>query len=351
MSPADTVLLLDQVRCEYDGRPVVDGVQMRVREGEIFCLLGPSGCGKTTLLRAIAGLEPISSGEIRLRGNTVSAPSHTIPPDQRRIGMVFQDYALFPHLNVRQNVAFGLSRAERTGHSERIDHLLDLVGLADTGDRYPHELSGGQQQRIAIARALAPQPSVLLLDEPFSNLDVALRARLLDDVYRIIQAEGLTAILVTHDQQEAFAVADHVAVIANGRIEQTATPYELYHEPASRFVAEFVGLGTFIAATVLDARTLQTALGPIRTPVCLTSPTGTRVELLLRPDDFRIHPTGDAEGVFTAQICRKRFQGAETLYELDCDNISLFASFPSHNNFDVNDTLYICPDLHHLILF
>ncbi len=216
-------------------------------EGEILALLGPSGCGKTTTLRLIAGLESPDAGTITLRGQVVAGPGRAVPPEERGIGIVFQDYALFPHLTVADNVGFGAGAGGATGAASST--VLDLVGLGGFGPRYPHELSGGQQQRVALARALAPAPALMLLDEPFSNLDADLRAQMRDEVERILRTSGTTAVFVTHDQEEAFTLADRVGVLQAGRIEQLAPPQELYHRPATRFVAAFVGAADFLPGT------------------------------------------------------------------------------------------------------
>jgi len=253
------LLLLDRVSKRFRAAdpPAVDGLSLRVTEGEILALLGPSGCGKTTTLRLIAGLESPDAGTITLRGQIVAGPGRAVPPEERGVGIVFQDYALFPHLTVADNVAFGLPRAARRS---RVEAVLELVGLGGFGPRYPHELSGGQQQRVALARALAPAPALLLLDEPFSNLDADLRAQMRDEVERILRTSGTTAVFVTHDQEEAFTLADRVGVLLAGRIEQLAPPQELYHRPATRFVAAFVGAADFLPG-VVTAQGIVTEVG------------------------------------------------------------------------------------------
>ncbi|CAM3672736.1 ABC transporter ATP-binding protein [Bordetella sputigena] len=237
-------LELDRLSLAYDTphgtRRVVDGLTLALPGGHIGCLLGSSGCGKTTVLRAIAGFEPPVDGRILLDGAELSTPTHCVAPERRRVGMMFQDYALFPHLNVRRNVAFGLRRMERARQERRVAEMLELVGLAQAGDSYPHELSGGQQQRVALARALAPSPDLLLLDEPFSNLDADARERLAFEVRDILKQTGHTAMLVTHDQAEAFAIADRIGVMSEGRVAQWDTPYNLRHHPATPFVADFI---------------------------------------------------------------------------------------------------------------
>ena len=232
-------LALSHLDIQYPGRhtPAVQGVTLGLRKGDIGVLIGPSGCGKTTLLRAVAGLEPVSGGKILLSGRVVSAPGQTEPAERRRIGMVFQDYALFPHMDVASNVGFGLNHLPRTERQQRVTEVLALVGLASAEKHFPHELSGGQQQRVALARALAPRPDLLLLDEPFSNLDVDLRERLAHEVRNILKAANATALLVTHDQLEAFAIGDVIGVMHQGQLQQWDDAYSLYHRPATRFVA------------------------------------------------------------------------------------------------------------------
>ncbi|MCK6391966.1 MAG: ABC transporter ATP-binding protein, partial [Azonexus sp.] len=307
--------LIDVIQ-RYGKHTVVDGVSFTLAAGQIACLLGPSGCGKTTLLRCIAGFEDIAGGEIRLHGQRVSAMSTRIAPEKRRIGMVFQDYALFPHLTIEQNVAFGLGKVPPADASLRVRQLLATVGLSGHGNKYPHELSGGQQQRVALARALAPRPELILLDEPFSNLDVGLRERLSVEVREILKREGSTAIMVTHDQHEAFAMADEIGLMHDGRIQQWDIPYNLYHRPANRFVADFIGQGVLVAGIVGDGNSVRMELGTLisDTPVqcnesCAQCDQGCRVDVLLRPDDI-VHD--DASPV-QAEVLHKAFRGAEIL--------------------------------------
>jgi iron(III) transport system ATP-binding protein len=308
--------------------------------------LGSSGCGKTTTLRAIAGFEPVYEGEITLAGEVISRPGFTLAPEKRRIGMVFQDYALFPHLSVAENIGFGIRKHPRL--KQVTDELLELVNLGTLGKRYPHELSGGQQQRVALARALAPEPQLLLLDEPFSNLDGELRRRLSHEVREILKARGTSAILVTHDQEEAFAVSDHVGVFKEGRLEQWDTPYNLYHEPLTPFVASFIGKGYFIRGQLVSPESVQTELGLLRGNRAYIWATGSAVDVLLRPDDIVYAP----DSTLKALVVSKTFQGASTLYRLQMPTGSqLEAIFPSHADYRAGDEVGIRVAADHLVLF
>ena len=334
---------------------MVNGVGFRVESGHIACLLGPSGCGKTTLLRAIAGFEEIAAGEIILDGESVGLPERSLPAEKRQVGMVFQDYALFPHLTVEENIAFGLRRLPVADARLRVRELLETVGLSGKGSRYPHELSGGQQQRVALARALAPRPRVVLLDEPFSNLDVDLRERLSMEVREILKREGTTAILVTHDQHEAFAMADEIGVMFDGLIQQWDTPYNLYHQPANRFVADFIGDGVFLPGRVLDGERVEIELGvlnsciPIQsTPCCPGCGEGESVDVLLRPDDI-VH---DDLSALHAEVTHKAFRGAEILYTLRLPSgARLLSLVPSHHNHALGESIGIRLDADHVIVF
>jgi iron(III) transport system ATP-binding protein len=324
----------------YNGREVVRGLGVALERGAIGCLLGPSGCGKTTVLRCIAGFESIRGGEILLGGACVSGPGVMLPPEARRIGMVFQDYALFPHLTVAKNIAFGLRSADPQA---RVRELAELTGLADALGQYPHELSGGQQQRVALARALAPRPELLLLDEPFSNLDVDLRERLSAEVREIIKASGATAMLVTHDQYEAFAVADEIGVMRDGRIEQWDAAYNLYHRPANRFVADFVGQGVFLPARRLAAHQVEIELGVIDGEIPADAG-----EILLRPDDV-VH---DYASALKAEVVHKAFRGAEILYTLRlASGRRVLALVPSHHNHALGERIGIRLDIDHVVAF
>ncbi len=342
------LVALDSVEQHYGAHRVLTGISFALQRGEIGCLLGASGCGKTTVLRCIAGFEPVSAGEIRLNGALVSSPRVNVPTEQRRVGMVFQDYALFPHLDVAANIAFGLHGMEATQRGLRVADLLATVGLKNSGGKFPHELSGGQQQRVALARALAPQPELLLLDEPFSNLDVELRERLSLEVRDILKHQNATAILVTHDQHEAFNIADAVGIMANGKIEQWDAPYDLYHEPATRLVADFVGQGTLLPGTVVGEQLVQLELGTFQATFPADWPRGAAVDVLLRPDDIQ----HDDASALQAEVLHKSFRGAEFLYTLRLPAGGRVMSLvPSHHNHAIGEKIGIRLEIAHLVAF
>jgi len=354
MHPADPPWLsLAGIAVAYGRRAVVENFSMRLPRGTVGCLLGPSGCGKTTVLRAIAGFEPVSAGEVWLDGVVVSSAQQQLPPEQRRIGMVFQDHALFPHLTVAANVGFGLRG--RADVAQRVQQMLDMVGLGHAGRRYPHELSGGQQQRVALARALAPSPRLLLLDEPFANLDIELRERLGGELRTLLKAAGTTALLVTHDQHEAFAIADEIGIMSDGRIQQWDSAYNLYHRPANRFVADFVGQGAFLPGTVRQGQHIQVELGELQSPEPIhctehgdLCDVGCRVDVLLRPDDV-VHD--DASPV-TAEVLAKAFRGAEFLYTLRlASGATLLSLVPSHHNHAIGERIGIRLEIDHVVAY
>ena len=315
----DAVLELDGLRKSYGTETVVEGLSLSVREGEILTLLGPSGCGKTTTLRLIAGLEGPDGGAVRLNGESMSGSSFVAPED-RGVGVVFQEFALFPHLTARENVAFGLKDRPDGEVESRVDDLLELVDLAGQGDSYPDQLSGGQQQRVALARSLAPEPDILLLDEPFSNLDVDLRVEMREEVRRIIKRTGVTAVSVTHDQEEALSISDRVAVMNDGRIEQVGDPETVFQHPESRFVAAFLGYASFVPGYV-SGDAVETDLGTVpREQIhgLAREYDHTRIDLLVRPDDVSARPVADAaDGC--GQVVGRRYLGPTFLYQVELD--------------------------------
>jgi iron(III) transport system ATP-binding protein len=341
-------LELREVSRFFPGVPAVDRLSLVVDAGRIGCLLGPSGSGKSTVLRCIAGFERPDAGEIFAGSERLSGPGAWVAPERRRIGMVFQDFALFPHLDAAANVAFGLRDADRGARRRRSRELLELVGLAAEAGRYPHELSGGQQQRVALARALAPRPRLVLLDEPFSNLDADVRMELAGQLRTALVAEGATALLVTHDQREAFAISDEIGVLRAGRLEQWDAPWKLYHSPATRFVADFVGEGTFIPGTVLGPGRVSTELGVIEGQLTREQAPGTHVDLLLRPDDV-IH---DDESLLRAEVVERAFRGAEFRYKLRLPSGATALAFvPSHHDHAIGERIGIRLDAQHLVGF
>tara|TARA_R110002126_G_scaffold98045_39_gene228252 strand:+ start:5939 stop:6976 length:1038 start_codon:yes stop_codon:yes gene_type:complete len=342
------MLVLDKLAVAYGPHVVVKDVSLALAEGQIGCLVGPSGCGKTTLLRAIAGFEPAVSGSISLQQRLVSDQQTQLATEQRRVGMVFQDFALFPHLSVADNISFGLQGSGSKQKLAKVKQLLQLVGLPDLASRYPHQLSGGQQQRVALARALAPEPKVLLLDEPFSSLDAELREALARDIRHILQQLKITAVMVTHDQFEAFTMADMVGVMQHGKLQQWATPYELYHKPASRFVADFVGRGVMLPGEMLDATRVQTCLGIFNQRYLQNANRGDKVDVLIRPDDV-VHD--DASGI-TAKVLEKSFRGSHILYTLALSGgEQVYCLALSHHNHAISEQIGIRLDLDHLVLF
>ncbi|MDO8771419.1 MAG: ABC transporter ATP-binding protein [Burkholderiaceae bacterium] len=357
-------LEVSKLQVQYPNQPLaaVAGVSFGLRAGDIGVLIGPSGCGKTTLLRAVAGLERASSGTISLSKAVVSSTTAFVPAESRRIGMVFQDYALFPHLNVAHNVAFGIADLPKAERVARVTEMLKLVGLPDIARRYPHELSGGQQQRVALARALAPRPQLLLLDEPFSNLDVDLRERLAHELRVILKHANATALFVTHDQLEAFAIGDVIGVMHEGLLHQWDDAYTLYHRPATRFVADFIGHGVFMPATICDRCAppdspassqvlVHTALGDLidldECPLPSAYPNG-ECDVLLRADDI-VH---DDEAPVRAQIMRKAFRGSEFLYTLRLQTgETVLAHVPSHHDHTIGEWIGIRAQVDHVVTF
>ena len=338
---------LNQVSVHIQDSAIVRDVSFSLQNGQIGCLLGPSGSGKTTLLRAIAGFQSISAGQIIVRDETVSDAQNMLPAEKRRIGMMFQDLALFPHLSVADNIAFGLNGSHKDG-IKRVDKLLTMVNMQSLKNQFPHELSGGQQQRVALMRSMAPQPDLMLLDEPFSSQDTELRVQLVQEIREILKEDGVTAIMVTHDQHEAFAIADSIGVLNHGQLSQWDNAYNLYHTPANRFVADFVGEGVFICGNIIDNNTVQTELGNVTGELAFDLPSGMQVDLLIRPDDI-IH---DDYSTYRGTVLKKNFRGADHLYTLRMPGgTNVMCLAPSHHDHKLGENIGVRLKLDHLVAF
>ena len=338
----DPVLELEGVVKRYGSETAVSGLDLTVSEGELVTLLGPSGCGKTTTLRMIAGLETPTDGTIAVGDEVVAGDGAVTPPEERDVGLVFQEFALFPHLSVAENVAFGLDDPDSDAADARVSELLELVGLGDYGDRSLTDLSGGQRQRVALARSLAPEPEVLLLDEPFSNLDVSLRVRMREEVKRILDETGVTAVSVTHDQEEALSISDRVAVVNDGTVEQVGDPGEVFEHPTSRFVASFLGQASFLPARVGE-REIETSVGSYDSNLLKglgDGYVGSHVDVLVRPDDLRATPVaeGDADG----EVIRRQYTGPSFVYHVRLDDGTVLRCLHNHTEeFDVGEPVAV----------
>lgn len=318
--------------------PVVDRANFTVNPNEILAILGPSGCGKTTTLRLIAGFERVDEGSIQLKGQTLGCPYTHTAPEKRGIGFVFQDYALFPHLNVLKNVMFGLRHLDRREREKQALDMLALIGMKEYAQRYPHELSGGQQQRVALARALAPRPEIILLDEPFSNLDAVLRQSTRNEVRSILKKAGMSAILVTHDQEEALSVADRIAVMHNGQIVQVGTPEEVYYQPRTEFVANFLGKTNLFPAQAsgLEART---EIGELM----LNRPASGHVMVSIRPEHLTlIKPGPDCRGT-CGRVLTREFKGHDITYRIELQNCHCLVHTDNRMPFVIGDDVIVKP--------
>lgn len=341
-------LEIKDVNVSFGSTDVIRQLNLQAQQGEMLCLLGPSGSGKTTLLRAIAGFQSIQSGEILLNGFCLSKAGWKLRPEARGIGIVFQDFALFPHLNVEENLRFGLSGVSVGEASGRVERLLELVGILHLRRHYPHQISGGEKQRLAIARALAPDPRLLLLDEPLSQLDPDLRTHLATQMRQVLKSLGTTAVMVTHSQTEAFDFGDRIAVMRQGRIQQLDTAYQLYHEPSNDFVADFIGRGTFIGARVESPTCLRSELGALHGELSPEFQCGDQVSALVRPDDV-IH---DPESPLRLKVVSRSFRGPYFLYQLATpQGQKLLSLIPSHFPYHEGDLLPVRLKMQHLICF
>jgi iron(III) transport system ATP-binding protein len=342
-----SLLSLEQVTKSYPAQalPAVDHLSLELAKGEILALLGPSGCGKTTTLRLIAGFERPDAGVVEIGGKIMANRRMSVPPEQRGVGVVFQEYTLFPHLTVDENVLFGLRHLRAQERLQRLREMLDMVGLGPFARRYPHELSGGQQQRVALARALAPRPAVLLLDEPFSNLDADLRTQMLHEVYVILRHLETTAVFVTHDHEEAFMVADRVGVLNGGRLEQLSCPEEIYHRPGTRFVARFVGQANFLPGRVLRAG-IETDIGTFPKPLGLTE--GATVEVMIRPHQLALRPDATGSGL----VISRRFRGADAVVVVQLPSgVTLYSYQPSTHRFQTGERVTVGAKPCHSVVF
>ena len=331
-------LEVKQLDFSYGRNQILFEFDFNLEESQIGCLLGPSGCGKTTVLRAIAGFENPTKGEIVLNGKKLNDSNIFVEPEKRQIGMVFQDIALFPHLSVIDNIQFGIRLWPRNQRDKRSHELLELVGMSHFEKIYPHLLSGGQQQRIALARAMAPKPSLLLMDEPFSSLDVELREQLSREVRLILKQEKISAILVTHDQNEAFAVGDHICVMHQGRVQQNDSAYNLYHRPLNRFVAEFIGEGTLLPGVVADEDTIATDLGEIKGNLPESCKHQDNVDVLIRPENVILADDKENKAVITERY----FRGSGYLYTLKTsEGVELLCLLPGSEALQIDQYISV----------
>lgn len=311
-----STLTIENVSSDYQGQVILNGLNLTLQQGEIVALLGPSGCGKTTLLRAIAGLQPISQGTIQINGNTLTGDGIFIPSELRGVGMIFQDYALFPHLNVADNILFGVKGLNKVARQARLDEMLELVKLTGLGQRYPHELSGGQQQRVSIARALAYEPQLLLLDEPFSNIDAQVRNEMMLEIRNILKQRNVSAVFVTHSKDEAFVFADKLALFKQGAIIQHGLAEDLYTCPTDRYVAEFLGAGNYLPITVTNSQQVLSSIGLLQSSATINYPVDYQGHLLLRPQQIEL--VADDNGVAT--IVDRRFLGTVCHYWVNVED-------------------------------
>ncbi len=340
-----STLSIENVYSGYQGQQILKGLSLNIEQGEIVALLGSSGCGKTTLLRAIAGLQPISQGKICINSRLLSGHHCFVPSEEREVGMIFQDYALFPHLNVADNILFGVKGLSTAERNNRLDEMLALVKLDGLAKRYPHELSGGQQQRVSIARALAYEPELLLLDEPFSNIDAKVRHEMMLEIRTILKLRNVSAIFVTHSKDEAFVFADKLALFKGGRIEQYGGAEVLYRAPANQYVAEFLGEANFVQARVLSNHIVLTSLGEIESTHSLSQQLDSSANLLLRPEQILLSKDDKGSGI----ICERRFLGNVCHYGVKVGSEKVIVK-NAETTFELGQNVAISVLPHHLVL-
>jgi iron(III) transport system ATP-binding protein len=321
------LLELKNLSVSLDNTPIVQEVSLSLAEGQIGCLLGPSGCGKTTLLRTIAGFLKPNEGQVYIGNKVVSDANSMEPVERRQVGMVFQDYALFPHLSIAENIAFGLNKSSSKEQKIRVNQLAELLDIAPFLKTYPHKLSGGQQQRVALARAIAPSPRLLLLDEPFASLDVVLREQIAREIRQVLQHEGITTMLVSHNQHEAFAMADIIGVMGGGRLLQWGEAFNLYHNPNSPYVADFVGEGVMLKGTVINENSVETNAGTLSNGSNHGLAPGETVRILVRPEDVIV----DESSTLKAKVVERVFRGANFLYVLSLEGSDQLLSLETSN--------------------
>ena len=340
-------LQIENVSLSIGGSSILENLNLNVPEHEILSIIGPSASGKSSLLRMIAGFENINSGKIKLNNSIVDDMVTKVEPQKRNIGIIFQDLALFPHLNCKDNILFGISKNCIDQKLNRLDRLASLLGISQILESFPHEISGGQQQRVAIARALAPKPEILLLDEPFSALDEELKETLILDVKQLLKEEKITTIVITHNIKEAFQLSDKIAFLDNKKIMQCDTAYNLYHKPLTKEIAQFCGIGSFINGSVVDMNHVSTNLGNLFGNTSKFAP-GSKVIVMIRPDDI-IH---DDDSTQSAKVIEKIFHGSDFLYKLELTkDETVFCYTPSHHNHAINEVIGIKPKIDHLIIF
>ena len=342
------LLKIENLNCYFGKVSAVDDVSLTIDRGQTLCLVGSSGSGKTTLLRAIAGFHTPNSGFIAIGGKPVFSENIFIPTQDRKVGMVFQDHALFPHLSVSGNVGSGLWMLNKVDRRKTVSRYLDIMGISDLSDRYPHQLSAGQQQRVALARAIAPQPILLLMDEPFSNLDLDLRIKMGEEISEILRLHEITSVMVTHDQRDALILGDQVGVIINGQLLQIGTPYDVYHEPSCRDVADFIGDGVFIPGCIIDNSFIRTKFADFPLRKKFRGKKNSKVDLLIRPEDVIFDDKSEISGV----VIKRAYKGAEITYTLSINSdVRVLATMSSHHYFQVGEKIPIFFKLDHLVFF